>query len=80
MPVTVCAVQSSDANVVEPGYHRDDWDLYPVPLYDTWLPATQETCFGRGLQAPVYTLVDSRGAVVSHTYSFPNVGRAVQAE
>lgn len=80
VPVTVYAVPSADANAVVPGYHMDNWDLYPVPPYDTWLPSAQETRFGLGLQAPVYTLVDSRGNVVSQTHDFPDVGTLVKAE
>lgn len=80
VPVTVYAVPSADANAVVPGYHMDNWDLYPVPPYDTWLPSAQETRFGLGLQAPVFTLVDSHGNVVSQGRDFPDADRLAHAE
>lgn len=80
VPVTVYAVPSADANAVVPGYHMDNWDLYPVPPYDTWLPSAQETRFGLGLQAPVFTLVDSHGNVVSQGRDFPDADRLAHVE
>jgi hypothetical protein len=80
VPVTVYAVRETDTSPVVPGYHMDNWDLYPVPPYDAWLPRPQETQFGLGLQAPVFTLVDNRGTVVSQGHDFPDAGRLVHAE
>ena len=68
VPVTVYAIPAADAGAVAPAYRLENWDLYPVPPYDTWLPPAEETQFGLGLQAPVFTLVDSRGALVSQAH------------
>jgi hypothetical protein len=70
VPVTVYAVPAADAGAVPLGYRLENWDLYPVPPYDAWLPRPQETPFGLGLQAPVYTLVNGRGTVVSQGRGF----------
>lgn len=80
VPVTVYAVPAADAHAVALGYQLDNWDLYPVPPFDAWLPRPQETQFGLGLRAPVYTLVASRGTVVSQGHHLPDVGRVVKAE
>lgn len=80
VPVTVYAVPATAASPVVPGYHMDNWDLYPVPPYDAWLPDAQETPFGLGLPAPVYTLVNSEGTVVSQGRDFPGAGRLAHAK
>lgn len=80
VPVTVYAVRAAEAGAVPLGYHLENWDLYPVPPYDAWLPPAQETPFGLGLPAPVYTLVNSRGTVVSQGRGLPDAGRLAHAE
>lgn len=80
VPVTVYAVPAAGAQATALGYRLENWDLYPVPPYDAWLQPAQETPFGLGLQAPVYTLVNSRGTVVSQGRDFPGAGRLAHAE
>ena len=80
VPVTVYAVPATDAQTTALGYRLENWDLYPVPPYDAWLPPAQETPFGLGLPAPVYTLVNSQGTVVSQERGFPDTGRLAHAE
>lgn len=80
VPVTVYAVPAADAQGVPLGYQLENWDLYPVPPYDAWLPPAQETPFGLGLPAPVYTLVDSDGTILSQGRAFPGAGPLAHAE
>lgn len=79
VPVTVYAIQDKAATD-QPIYRLDNWDLYLVPPYDTWLPALTQTHFGKSLAAPVFTLVNGRRAVVSQGYNFPDIGRLVKAD
>ena len=80
VPVTVYAVPAADVAAAVPGYQLENWDLYPVPPYHAWLPRPQETQFGLGLPAPVYTLVNRDGTVVSQGRNLPGAGRLVNAE
>ncbi|MDX1688982.1 MAG: hypothetical protein R3248_13455, partial [Candidatus Promineifilaceae bacterium] len=80
VPVTVYAMPAAGAGPNALGYRLENWDLYPVPPYDAWLPPAEETPFGLGLRAPVYTLVNSHGTVVSQERDFPDAGRLAHAE
>ncbi len=51
----------------------DNWDLYPVPPYDEWVPQAEATIFGHGLDAPVTVLVDETGQRAAQASEFVNV-------
>ena len=73
IPVTVHAIPYF-SEPLSGGYYLENWDLYPVTPYDSWLPALESTPFGLGLYGSAHTLVDGNGAIVSQGYGFPNLG------
>lgn len=56
----------------------DNWDLYLVPPYDEWVPESEQTVFGQGLEAPVTILVDGTGRRVAQDSEFITVAEIAE--
>ena len=63
VPVITHTAPADEAAATSPTPVMENWDLWLVPPYDSWVPRAEETAFGMGLPAPTLVLVDAAGEV-----------------